>query len=165
MIYYIGTLLPMADASVVLILSVIEVQTEYGCVFGISNRTNDLKAGEVIHIHESDILIGILTGHDDIVYWFLIFSCPKLEGLDLPRYSSQDESDIVARAASMQIKPGTTFADIYKNKTRTNMSPLPYYAFERWHYKRLICIGDSIHKVSSSTTAGTFSSAMLSLTI
>ncbi|RYP64696.1 hypothetical protein DL771_008653 [Monosporascus sp. 5C6A] len=123
------------------------VNTEYGCIFGISSPTNDLKAGEDFQVHDKGLMLGVMIGLDDVVYWFLIFVYPKIHvGLSFPRYSEEDEATMAKIHGSKLVKPGTTFADIYRNKTTSHMTPLPHHCFDRWHYKRIMCIGDSIHK-------------------
>jgi hypothetical protein len=46
-----------------------------------------------------------------------------------------------------------TFKDLYDRRIITTLAPLQTYVFEKWHYKRLVTIGDSAHKVSRITFA------------
>ncbi|EMR65285.1 putative fad binding domain protein [Eutypa lata UCREL1] len=123
------------------------VNTEYGCIFGISNPTNDLKAGEDFQVHDKGLMLGVMIGSDEVVYWFLIFACPEiLLGLDFPRYSEDDEAAMVKAHSQKLVKDGTVFGDLYRNKRVSHMTPLPHHCFDRWHYKRIMCVGDSAHK-------------------
>jgi 2-polyprenyl-6-methoxyphenol hydroxylase-like FAD-dependent oxidoreductase len=89
-----------------------------------------------------------MLGQANVVYWFLIFALPTpIKGLELPRYTKTDEQRLVETAKDMVVKPGVTFGDVYQNRTMSYMTPLPDGSFERWHYKRIVCVGDSAHKV------------------
>ena len=128
------------------------VNTEYGCIFGISNPTNDLKAGEDFQVHDKGLMLGVMIGSDEVVYWFLIFACPEiLLGLDFPRYSEDDEAAMVKAHSQKLVKDGTVFGDLYRNKRVSHMTPLPHHCFDRWHYKRIMCVGVSAHKVREVT--------------
>ncbi|RYP90968.1 hypothetical protein DL770_002884 [Monosporascus sp. CRB-9-2] len=103
------------------------VNMEYGCIFGISSPTNDLKAREDFQVHDKGLMLGVMIGLDD-----------------------GDEAAMVKSHGSKLVKPGTTFADIYRNKRVSHTTPLPHHCFDRWHYKRIMCIGDSVHKVDAA---------------
>ena len=40
-----------------------------------------------------------------------------------------------------------TFGDLYRKRVRSVLVPLQNYAFKRWHFGRIICLGDTVHKV------------------
>lgn len=42
------------------------------------------------------------------------------------------------------------FKDLYENRIATTLAPLQTFVFTKWHYRRIITIGDSAHKVGSS---------------
>lgn len=65
----------------------------------------------------------------------------------LDRYTKDDEAEIVKQHANDRILEDMTFGDLYDKRIVTTLAPLQTYVFEKWHYKRLVTIGDSAHKV------------------
>lgn len=51
-----------------------------------------------------------------------------------------------------RILENMTFSDLYENRIVTTLAPIQTYVFEKWHYQRIITIGDSAHKVSTTRT-------------
>ncbi|CAH0058693.1 unnamed protein product [Clonostachys solani] len=124
-----------------------DVETEYGCVFGLSNRTNDLKEGQIYQVHTFDRMLGLVMGQNDDIYWFHFFRAPKKHtGMDLPRYTEKDVERLLAEDGHRIVKDGTTFNDIFNNRKTHVITPLPTHTFQRWHYKRIICLGDAVAK-------------------
>jgi hypothetical protein len=127
-----------------------DVETEYGCVFGLSNRTNDLKEGQIYQVHTFDRMLGLVMGQNDDIYWFHFFRAPKKHtGMDLPRYTEKDVERLLAEDGHRIVKDGTTFNDIFNNRKTHVITPLPTHTFQGWHYKRIICLGDAVAKVSA----------------
>ncbi|CAH0052490.1 unnamed protein product [Clonostachys solani] len=124
-----------------------DVVTEYGCTFGISDPTNDLKEGDLRHVHRKDAAVGYIVGRKDIVYWFHFFKLPqKHMGIDFPRFTKEQEKEITDADLDRVMTPGTTFGDVYKNKTISIITALPNHRFPRWHYRRVFCVGDAVTK-------------------
>lgn len=125
-----------------------DVETEYGCIFGLSSPTNDLKEGQIYHAHMPERTLGIVMGQDDNIYWFHFFKLPKKHlGMDLPRFDEKDVEKLLAEDGHRTINAGTTFNDIWKNKKTHVITALPTHTFERWHYKRIMLLGDAAAKV------------------
>lgn len=124
-----------------------DVTTEYGCIFGISDPTNDLKEGMIRHVHMKEKAMGLIVGRGDIVYWFYFFKMAKKHmGVDLPRFTEQEEKDLISSDLHRNLNPGTSFGQLYDRKRISIITPLPNHHFPRWHYKRVICIGDAVCK-------------------
>lgn len=129
-----------------------DVETEYGCIFGLSSKTNDLTEGEVLHAHMPERTLGVVMGQGDEILWFQFFKLPKKHlGMELPRFTEEDVNRLVAEDGHRTIKAGTTWNDVFKNKKTHVITALPTHAFKRWHYKRIMCIGDATAKVGAST--------------
>lgn len=65
----------------------------------------------------------------------------------LDRYTKDDEARIVEQRVNDRILENMTFGELYEKRIVTTLAPLQTYVFEKWHYKRLVTIGDSAHKV------------------
>jgi hypothetical protein len=90
-----------------------------------------------------------MPGPGDRIYWLLFDGLPQTKyGKDIPRDSKDDESALAKQHLGDHITPKTTFGELYNSRSTSTLVPLEEYVFERWHFRRIITIGDSAHKVS-----------------
>ncbi|KAJ5004109.1 FAD-dependent monooxygenase andE [Colletotrichum sp. SAR 10_66] len=88
-------------------------------------------------------------------YWFLFEGVGETKrGKDIPRYSKQDTEKLALAHMPDRLYEEVTFGDIYKNKIMATLVPLEEYVFEKWHYKRIVCIGDASHKIDPVSGQG-----------
>ncbi|KAF5979197.1 hydroxylase [Fusarium bulbicola] len=126
----------------------------YKCIFGISRPIEDLVQGSH-YVYNDKFSYLVLVGPGGKFYWFLFVKLPiPLYGRDIPRYTKVGEEELAAQHASDQITPEVTFGQLYGARTSSTLTPLHEYVFERWHYKRIITIGDAAHKFESLTGHG-----------
>ncbi|GKT46809.1 FAD-dependent monooxygenase andE [Colletotrichum spaethianum] len=121
--------------------------TVYKCIFGISlvenwqARTTQTNFGK-------QFSYLVISGPKSRVYWFLFVNMGKTHyGPDLPRFTKEDEAVLVKEHQNDRITGGFTFRDLYSAKISSVLTPLPEYVFEKWHFNRIITIGDAAHKV------------------
>lgn len=120
----------------------------YKCIFGISRPIKELTQGSH-YIYNDKFSYLVLVGPGGKFYWFLFVKLPApLYGRDIPRYTKADEEKLALQHASDQITPEVTFGQLYGARTSSTLTPLHEYVFEKWHYNRIITIGDAAHKVS-----------------
>lgn len=72
----------------------------------------------------------------------------KATGSGIPKFRKDDEITLAKEHFSDQVAGSTTFGDVYRNRLQTALVPLEEHVFDRWHFKRIITIGDAAHKVS-----------------
>lgn len=127
------------------------MRTEYGCIFGISKPTGNLKATEVHLTHKKDTSLAVMVGPKNVPYWFLFFKLkePHL-GISLPRYTEDDEISIVSKDAETRVTNDIVFGQLYKNVSFSTITPLPHHVFKTWYFGRIMLIGDSVHKACTS---------------
>ncbi|KAF5583345.1 zeaxanthin epoxidase [Fusarium subglutinans] len=126
----------------------------YKCIFGISRPLEDLIQGSH-YVYNDKFSYLVLVGPGGKFYWFLFVKLPiPLYGRDIPRYTKVDEEELAAQHASDRITPEVTFGQLYGARTSSTLTPLHEYVFERWHYKRIITIGDAAHKFEPLTGHG-----------
>ncbi|SCV58308.1 related to hydroxylase [Fusarium fujikuroi] len=131
-----------------------KVPCYYKCIFGISRPMKELTQGHH-HIYNSNSSYLILEGPGGRFYWFLFVKLPfALYGNDIPRYTKADEEELALQHASDPITPEFTFGQLYEARTSSTLTPLHEYVFEKWHYKRIITIGDAAHKFEPLTGHG-----------
>lgn len=104
-------------------------------------------AHKVLNNHFSYL---ILTGPADRVYWFLIVNLGKtFYGKDIPRFTKEDEEMLIKQHWTDRITESFTMGDLYTHRTASVLTALPEYVFQKWHFKRIVTIGDAAHKVCS----------------
>ncbi|KAL4875197.1 FAD/NAD(P)-binding domain-containing protein [Aspergillus karnatakaensis] len=130
---------------------------EYACIYGISSAVPGLETGE--HVASLNDRRSFLTfpGNEGRTFWFLIWKLDRkyiyADG-DMPRFVAADTEGVAEKHADDIIWGKVTFRDLWDRRVRYNMAVLEENVFSRWHYKRILCIGDSIHKMAPNTGQG-----------
>lgn len=94
----------------------------------------------------------MLSAPGDRLYWFLFTDMEKATGSDIPRFTKDDEAVLAEKHHDDQLTRSTTFGDVYRNRLHTALVPLEEHVFKRWHFRRIITIGDAAHKVRTHAT-------------
>ena len=82
------------------------------------------------------------------MYWFYFFKLSKtVYGTGIPVYTKADEARIIKERENDNILPDLRFGDLIKQKISSTLTPLPEYVYKKWHYDRIITVGDAVHKV------------------
>lgn len=82
-------------------------------------------------------------------YWFLFKAVDKtVRGKDIPKYSKEEMEGLAQEHFDDKICEDVTFGSLYENRIMSTLVPLEEYVFEKWHYKRVVTIGDASHKVN-----------------
>jgi 2-polyprenyl-6-methoxyphenol hydroxylase-like FAD-dependent oxidoreductase len=71
----------------------------------------------------------------------------KATGSDIPRFTTEDEINLAKEHFGDQVTESTTFGDVYEDRLQTALVSLEEHVFARWHFRRIITIGDAAHKV------------------
>lgn len=118
------------------------------CIFGISKRPKSLPTTALqINAFFDGRNYMMLSAPQDRLYWFLFKDMEKATGSDIPKFTKDDEITLAKEHFSDQVTGSTTFGDVYRNRLQTALVPLEEHVFGRWHFKRIITIGDAAHKV------------------
>ncbi|KAF2015193.1 FAD/NAD(P)-binding domain-containing protein [Aaosphaeria arxii CBS 175.79] len=126
-----------------------EVKTEYCCIFGISRPTDNFPdfASHTIQGQDHSYLLG--SGPGRRIYWFLFKKLEKIsKGLydKIPRYTEAERDALAAEHANDRLSHCLSFGDLYNSRTSATLQALPEVVFSKWHYGRIITIGDAAHK-------------------
>ncbi|KAM3497416.1 hypothetical protein MY10362_009234 [Beauveria mimosiformis] len=132
-----------------------DVVIAYRCMFGVAKLTPGSHS--TILNYTSSEGYSYLTIHyqSGTHYWFVFEKLDKpLSHTDGPRYTRQDIEVLAQKLRHDAISECLTFGEIYDKSATTGMVPLQETVFDRWHFKRLITIGDSAHKINPITGLG-----------
>lgn len=118
------------------------------CIFGISKRPESLPSTALqINAFFDGRNYMMLSAPQDRLYWFLFKDMKRTTGSDIPKFTEDDEITLAKEHFGDQVTGSTTFGDVYRNRLQTALVPLEEHVFDRWHFKRIITIGDAAHKV------------------
>ncbi|POR36054.1 FAD binding domain-containing protein [Tolypocladium paradoxum] len=131
------------------------MSVEYSCVFGISGGISALKAGEqVMRIYNGRTLV-VIPSKDELVFWFLVQKLDrKYKYGDAPRFTSEEAVTQCLNLADAPIEEGVRFGDVWQKRQTFNMVCLEENLLKTWSFGRLVCIGDSIHKMTVNLGQG-----------
>ncbi|KAL5613080.1 hypothetical protein FOVSG1_002143 [Fusarium oxysporum f. sp. vasinfectum] len=125
------------------------------CIFGISKRPSELGSrSQQMVIGEGHAYL-IIAAPGDRTYWFLFDGLPETKHReDISKYTKADEEGLIKEHRDDHITRDVTFGELYDRKIMSTLVPLEEYVFDRWHYKRIITIGDSAHKIDPASGQG-----------
>ncbi|KAL1626715.1 hypothetical protein SLS54_002878 [Diplodia seriata] len=89
----------------------------------------------------------VIAGPGARVYFFLFVKLNRTYHPDIPRYTKEDEEALARKYQDDAITETVRFRDIYEGRTASVLTALPEYVFKKWHFGRIITIGDAAHKV------------------
>ncbi|KAF5622315.1 hydroxylase [Fusarium sp. NRRL 52700] len=125
------------------------------CIFGISKRPPALGYRSQQMVVGDGHAYLIIAAPGDRTYWFLFDGLPETKrGKDISKYTKADEEELMKKHHGDHITRDATFGELYDRKIMSTLVPLEEYVFDRWHYKRIVTIGDSAHKIDPASGQG-----------
>lgn len=125
--------------------------TTYCCMFGISNHRQGFPEHETQHVQGEGHSYLLSTGPENDVYWFLFKKLARpAYGLydDIPRYTEMQRAALAEEHANDRLSKGLSFGDLYQARRTATLQALPEIEFSKWHWSRVMTIGDAAHKAS-----------------
>lgn len=135
----------------------LELSAEYRCLFGISDPVSGLEPGSYDVTHSRDVSTLVITGKGGKVYWFVFARLARVyRGPDIPRLTPQDAEQFAMTYQHLPIRPSSSviLQDIWKARLQTTLTALEEADFAHWTHGRIVCVGDSIHKMTPNSGAG-----------
>ncbi|KAJ6118338.1 FAD binding monooxygenase [Penicillium samsonianum] len=127
----------------------------YACIFGISSEVPELKIGHLhlsVHNGKSFIIAPGIHGRQS---WFVVL---KLDNTypysSAPRFSPKDAASLCEQLTEMYVWGNIQFAQLWQRQEIYSMAPLEENIFRTWHFGRIVCIGDSMHKMTPNLAQG-----------
>lgn len=127
-------------------------------MFGLSTNTGDLQKDVAYQVSGKDMTIGVFGGAKGEALWFVFFQADaersKHRGLDAPRFTQEEGLEICRKYSGAKLTEKTNFGDVFANRHRITTQACPNHCLKRWHYGRLICLGDSVAKTNPILAQG-----------
>jgi 2-polyprenyl-6-methoxyphenol hydroxylase-like FAD-dependent oxidoreductase len=132
------------------------VFADYRCLFGISSRIPGTTLGELNVCFWEKKSFLLIIGKDYRTYFFLTQKYPKRREFgEIPRRYTQEETDIFAeKNLDRNITTNLKFRDIWERREVASLVPTEEAEFKLWHWGRIACVGDSIHKMTPQAGQG-----------
>ncbi|KAF4783801.1 FAD binding domain-containing protein [Colletotrichum scovillei] len=131
-------------------------QSSMKCIFGISRQPVNFPPGAT---QQSTFFRGhlylVISAPGNRVYWFLFHELGETKfGKDIPKFSKEDELLLSTQHREDHITEELTFGDLYDNRIKSTLVPLEEHVFRRWHFQRILIIGDAATKVHPISAQG-----------
>ncbi|KAL2177766.1 uncharacterized protein P884DRAFT_277482 [Thermothelomyces heterothallicus CBS 202.75] len=132
--------------------------SEYNCIFGISYGITKLQPGDFITCYNPGRCGLAIVAEGGKVFWFAQERLPRTYRLhEIPRYTTDDARDFIARHSDLIFlkgPDGLTLADFWEKTSSFRLLPIEEAKFKLWHWGRIVCVGDSIHKSTPNLGVG-----------
>ncbi|KAG2413080.1 hypothetical protein HFD88_010639 [Aspergillus terreus] len=128
---------------------------EFLCVFGISSAVPGLDIGEQVACFHDGFTIMTYQGLGGQVYWFIVQKLDRKFTYPYhPSFSKQDAVNVCERLGNVWLRDTVHFRHVWANRETFAVTPLEEGIVRPWHSGRMVCIGDSIHKMTPNLGQG-----------
>lgn len=128
---------------------------QYSCVYGISTNITGIEECVAHRTFATDYSFLLTPGTKGTFYWFLFAKLDTNEDPHyIPRLGKSDLEVHIARYLDAEVAPNIKLGYLYENATTCHFTPLEEATYDQWVWKKTVCLGDSIHKVSSQSKHG-----------
>ncbi|KAH6855970.1 hypothetical protein B0I37DRAFT_395815 [Chaetomium sp. MPI-CAGE-AT-0009] len=133
---------------------------EYNCLFGIVKGLDcpRFPAGDVHTAYDFGRCALSISVEGGKAYYFAQERLPRTHHLgDIPRYTDADAKAFVERHRDLIILPGEgglTLHDLWEKTVSSRLVAIEEAKFKLWHWGRITCVGDSIHKSTPNLGVG-----------
>lgn len=129
------------------------MSAEYRCMFGVSKQTKGFEVrlfNQAVGPDLSFLWAGDKSGR---VFWFIFEKMDKVYRVpEIPKYTEQEATSLAHRCLPLYLTDQAKFGDLWENRLSARLVPLEEAWYQQWSWGRFACIGDSVHKVSSSVS-------------
>lgn len=123
------------------------LRCKYACIYGISLDVPQVAEGVQRSLLDEGLTIHLINGKGSKVFWFLIYEVSRYHGSKEPSFQSSKAREICDDLRSKKVDENVLFGDIWSRCSVYKLTPLDEGMFKRYHYGRMLCIGDAIRKV------------------
>ncbi|KAK8067438.1 hypothetical protein PG996_006550 [Apiospora saccharicola] len=130
---------------------------EYKCLFGVSGPVPGLGPGTSDDMWAKDLTVVAYSGERGKVFWFVYARMDRVYGAhEMPRFTDAEVARFAHKHLDVPLRPGgsITFAHVWKRREVATMLPLEEAHFGRWTAGRIVCLGDSVHKMTPHSGGG-----------
>ncbi|KAK1483389.1 hypothetical protein CTAM01_13466 [Colletotrichum tamarilloi] len=127
------------------------ISCEHACIFGTAKPTAGVGPGQVVGASGHGTVAGCMGGPSGEVFVFWFWTLPEGQRSypidEIPRFTEEDKKREFDRSVdSLVADNGLRFREVLKNLEYSGVTALPHFVMRRWHYGRIVILGDAAHK-------------------
>ncbi|KAF7592167.1 hypothetical protein BBP40_000654 [Aspergillus hancockii] len=131
------------------------LKVEFACIFGISNSVEDVKSWDHVIRYNKHITLFVFPGTNNGIFWLLFQKLDRKHTYpDVPRFTRDDAIARCESLASLAVWENVRFGDIWAQRRSFHMTALEEGLLKTWHHGRIVCIGDSVSKMTPNQGQG-----------
>ncbi|KAK8074382.1 monooxygenase [Apiospora hydei] len=128
---------------------------DYRCLYGMSSPVPGLQKQNLYRTFNKGWSFLVVVGKDQCCFWFVFEKMnARCQPPNMPRYTESDQTEFVKPFLKRFVAQGVTFDELWQRKTAATLSVLEEAQYRHWTYDRLVCLGDSIHKMTPNIGQG-----------
>ncbi|KAI9369039.1 hypothetical protein BJX61DRAFT_549898 [Aspergillus egyptiacus] len=128
---------------------------EYGCVFGVCKAPPGQDRWEHIIRYNQDFCFLFFPATGTDIFFNVIFKFKrKYRYPNIPRFTKADAAQICESVVDFPVWNDVKFGDLWEQRLKYTLVPLEEHMFKNWHYRRIVCLGDSVSKMSPNMGQG-----------
>ncbi|KNG89842.1 putative FAD-dependent monooxygenase [Aspergillus nomiae NRRL 13137] len=132
-----------------------DMTVEFACVFGISNPVEGVKSWDHVIRYNRGVTLFVFPGTDNGVFWLLFRKLDKRYTYpNTPRFTKEDAISTCESLVDLAVWENVHFGDIWRQRRTFHMTALEEGLLRTWHYGRIVCIGDSVSKMTPNQGQG-----------
>ncbi|KAF4591870.1 FAD binding domain-containing protein [Ophiocordyceps camponoti-floridani] len=125
------------------------ISAEYSCCFGISDGVAELEAGEQMMRLDDGRALLVIPSRDQVVYWLCTQKLDRRYAYgEIPRFTAQQAEALCSQLADTALTETLCFGHVWERRKSYNMVAMEEYLLPKWSSGRIVCIGDSAHKMT-----------------
>ncbi|KAF4964455.1 hypothetical protein FSARC_7641 [Fusarium sarcochroum] len=131
------------------------ISCEHACVFGTARTQSEgplsIEPGELIASSAPGTVAACMGGPEGKIFVFWFWALPQSQRScrieNIPRFTEVEKQRQLALAANtIMTDSGVRLSQITNDFETSGVTALPNFVLQRWHYGRIIVIGDAAHK-------------------
>ncbi|KAE8143620.1 hypothetical protein BDV38DRAFT_289532 [Aspergillus pseudotamarii] len=128
---------------------------EFACVFGISSTVEGAKSWDHVIRYNPGVTLFVFPGTDNGIFWLLFRKLDKMYTYpNAPRFTKEDAISTCESLVDLAVWENIQFGDIWRQRRTFHMTALEEGLLKTWHYGRIVCIGDSVSKMTPNQGQG-----------
>ncbi|KAK1707959.1 hypothetical protein CaCOL14_003500 [Colletotrichum acutatum] len=127
------------------------IPCEHACIFGTAKPMAGVAPGQVVGASGQGTVAGCMGGPGGEVFVFWFWTLPEGQRSypidEIPRFTDEDKQREFGRSVDALVADnGLRFREVVKNLEYSGVTALPHFVMRRWHYGRIVILGDAAHK-------------------
>ncbi|KXH41674.1 hypothetical protein CSAL01_09925 [Colletotrichum salicis] len=127
------------------------IPCEHACIFGTAKPMAGVAPGQVVGASGKGTVAGCMGGPGGEVFVFWFWTLPEGQRSypidEIPRFTDEDKQREFDRSVDALVADnGLRFREVVENLEYSGVTALPHFVMRRWHYGRIVILGDAAHK-------------------